>query len=104
MELNGIGINLEELQRNRQVLKQRQAKLAQEANEVLGKPISLNSPQQVSQAIFQTLKLQPKHTWTGRSGQMSTSSWALQHMKDQHEFIRIVLGTSDRTQYHKHTL
>jgi len=92
MEMHGILLDLDFLARMSAELQARMAELEKQVFEAVGKPFNLNSTQQLSDALFQTLRLTPPDR--GRktmSGHFSTSADVLEEMRGQHPVIEMIL-------------
>lgn len=90
MEEWGIGINLKLLKKTKKEIDKELSKLSQEIYKIAGFSFNLNSPKQVSEALFQKLKIRGKKNKTA-SGHHKTSEAALSEIKEDHPIIGLVL-------------
>ena len=92
MEMNGIGLDVPFLKSMSKDLEVRILEIQDEVYRLVGYPFNLNSTQQLSKALFETLKLNPpdrrKKT---ASGHYSTSAAVLEQIKSQHEVVELIL-------------
>ncbi len=89
MEKRGLAIDLESLDELRDEFSERIRKLVNSASEIIGCPMNLSSPAQVSAILFDTLGLSPvKKT---RKGANSSSIDVLEKLRGKHEFVDIVI-------------
>ena len=92
MERAGIGLDAVFLEDMSVELTQRLESINNDVYAAVGYPFNLNSTQQLSKALFETLKLEPpdrrKKT---SSGHYSTSAAVLEAIKDQHDVIKWLL-------------
>lgn len=84
MEINGIKINLEEIENLSTKYKDELSILVGEIRKIAGDEININSPKQLQKLLFEDLKLQYK-------GKKSTSVEVLEAIKDQHEIVGMLL-------------
>jgi len=88
MEMEGIDLDLEFLADMQKDLHSEITALETKVHEAVGMAFNLNSTQQLSQALFETLKLSPPdRTRKTSSGYYSTSASVLEAMRDQHPVI-----------------
>lgn len=92
MEQAGIALDIPFLRQMSRELTQRLAEIEAQIFEVVGYPFNLNSTQQLSKALFETLRLEPpdrrKRT---SSGHYSTSAEVLEEMRSAHPVIEMIL-------------
>ncbi|WP_299026307.1 DNA polymerase I [uncultured Thermanaerothrix sp.] len=92
MEQAGIALDIPFLRQMSRELTQRLAEIEAQIFEVIGYPFNLNSTQQLSKALFETLRLEPpdrrKRT---SSGHYSTSAEVLEEMRSAHPVIEMIL-------------
>ncbi len=92
MEWNGISLDVPFIQRMGAVLSQRLAEIEKEIYTVVGYPFNVNSTQQLSRVLFETLRLPPpdrrKKT---ASGHFSTSADVLEELRGKHPVVDLVL-------------
>jgi DNA polymerase I len=92
MEMHGIGLDKEFLSQLSQSLDERMKEIEKRVYETVGEPFNLNSTQQLSQALFDKLKLNPPdRTQRTSSGYYSTSASVLEGMKGQHPVVDWIL-------------
>jgi DNA polymerase-1 len=89
MEANGVQIDMDELRRQSTLLAQRMHALQLRANEMVGRPVNLDSTKQLGALLFEELKLPALVKTPG--GAPSTNEEALEAIADQHELPRLVL-------------
>jgi len=93
MEMKGILINSLLFKELAQELAERLSKIEKQVHEVVGKTFNLNSPQQVSEALFGYLHLEPPNR--GRktaTGFYSTAAGVLEEMSGQHPVVDLMLS------------
>jgi len=92
MEYAGISVDEQFLQEYSRELKTRMAEIEKEVYKAVGYHFNLNSTQQLSKALFETLKLTPPDSSNRtKVGGYSTSADVLTDMQDQHEVIGLLL-------------
>jgi DNA polymerase I len=92
MEQTGIGLDVNFLKSMSRELTNRLTEIVNEVHHGVGYPFNLNSTQQLSIALFTTLKLEPpdrKKTTT--SGHFSTSADILDQLKGKHPVVDLIL-------------
>lgn len=91
IELNGVKIDIKKLNNVEQqlldLLHIATAKIAR----IAGTEINLNSNDQLSKLLFETLELQPKITSKSKSGLISVDKSHLEKLKSDHEIIPLIL-------------
>lgn len=92
MEMAGIVVDLAFLQRMSTELTDRISEIEQEVYRDIGMPFNLNSTQQLSQALFDRLKLTPPdRTQRTSSGYYSTSAAVLESLRGRHPVVDLIL-------------
>jgi DNA polymerase-1 len=92
MEMAGIGLDIEYLQEMSQELNQEIQKLEKDIYQSVGHELNLNSPKQLSEALFSTLELSPPDRGSKTaSGYFSTAADVLERLKGVHEVPAWVL-------------
>ena len=91
MEMTGVLIDLPLFSELAQELGKRLARIEKQVYESVGKTFNLNSPQQVSEVLFDHLRLQPMGRKTA-TGFYSTAAGVLEEMKGQHPVIDMMLN------------
>lgn len=92
MEMHGIGIDPDFLEDMSERLDEEMKSLEEKIFDNVGQRFNLNSPQQLSQALFGTLNLQPPdRTNKTASGYYSTAADVLEGMRDDHPVPNWVL-------------
>lgn len=92
MEMEGIGLDTEFLGEMSQQLKDKLAKLEKQIYKGVGQEFNLNSPKQLSEALFTTLGLTPPNRGNKTaSGYYSTAADVLEFMKKEHQVPAWVL-------------
>ncbi len=92
MEMNGIALDMDFLEQMSAELMERMRTIEEQIYQAVGGPFNLNSPKQLSEALFDRLKLKPpagiRRT---ASGYFSTAAGVLETLSDQHPVIQWVL-------------
>jgi len=92
MEYTGIAVDRQYFSDFSKELSGRIGEITSAIYQMVGHPINLNSTQQLSEALFQTLGLMPPDSSNKtKSGHYSTAASVLEAMKDQHEVISLIL-------------
>lgn len=92
MEMEGVALDVSFLQQMSAELSQRLGEIERQVYEAVGMPFNLNSPQQLSTALFDTLKISPPdRTAKTSTGFYSTSADILESLRGQHPVIDLVL-------------
>jgi DNA polymerase-1 len=92
MEMAGIALDLPFLSRMSSELSSRIGEIEQQIYAAIGRPFNINSTQQLSQALFDQLKLQPPdRTQRTESGHFSTSAAVLEGLRGKHPVIDLIL-------------
>ncbi len=92
MEMEGIPIDSEFFANFSKELSERMVEIEERIYQAVGYTFNLNSTQQLSKALFDTLKLEPpdRRARTA-SGHYSTSADVLEAMREQHEVVEWIL-------------
>jgi DNA polymerase-1 len=92
MEMAGVALDVNYLQHMSQQLNARLKEIEQRVYQSVGEAFNLNSPQQLSDALFNRLKLEPPdRTAKTSTGFYSTSADILEALRDKHEVVNWVL-------------
>lgn len=91
MVLNGVKIDIRKLSSVEQRLLSLLQTTIEEIIKIGGTEVNLNSNEQLSSLLFETLELQPKVTSKGKSGLISVDKSHLAKLKDDHEIIPLIL-------------
>ncbi|NMB53285.1 MAG: DNA polymerase I [Leptolinea sp.] len=92
MEQTGIGLDTAFLKGLSRELTERLASLEEQVHQGVGHPFNLNSTQQLSTALFTTLKLEPPDKRkTTASGHFSTSADVLELLRGKHPVVDQIL-------------
>lgn len=92
MEMTGISLDLPFLRQMSSELANRMNEIEQQIFAIIGEPFNLNSTQQLSQALFDRLKLPPPdRTRRTESGHYSTSADVLEALRGRHPVVDQVL-------------
>ena len=92
MEMQGVALDVSFLQQMSAELGQRLAEIETQVYQLVGEPINLNSPQQLSSALFDRLKIEPPdRTQKTKSGFYSTSVDVLEALSGKHSVVDMVL-------------
>ena len=90
MEQAGVRIDVAKLQEAEHMLTQELLQLEEQIYHSAGSSFNINSPKQVGDILFDTLRLDPKAK-KSRRGQYSTSEEVLQNLKDKHPIVAQIL-------------
>ncbi|WP_395762241.1 DNA polymerase [Elizabethkingia anophelis] len=91
IECNGVKIDIKKLSFVEQRLLSLLQKTIEKIIKIGGEEVNLNSNEQLSSLLFETLDLQPKVTSKGKSGLVSVDKSHLAKLKDDHEIIPLIL-------------
>ncbi|NPA31797.1 MAG: DNA polymerase I [Chloroflexi bacterium] len=92
MEMTGVAVDTEQLQRLEAKLRQRLAEIETRIYDAVGHPFNLNSPQQLAQVLYDELGLRPPPgTRKTSSGRYTTAASVLEAMRDQHPVVGWIL-------------
>jgi DNA polymerase-1 len=92
MEYAGIKVDRQFLEDFAKELNQRLLEIQKDVYRLVGYDFNLNSTQQLSKALFETLHLTaPDSSNRTKAGAFSTSADVLENMKDQHEVVALIL-------------
>ncbi len=92
MEMEGIPIDEEFFTNFSKELTERMAEIEEQIYQAVGHTFNLNSTQQLSKALFDTLKLEPPdRRRKTASGHFSTAAEVLEEISEQHEVVQWVL-------------
>jgi DNA polymerase-1 len=98
MEMEGIGLDIEFLKKMSASLDEDLKKLELEIYQAVGYEFNLNSPKQLSQALFKTLGLiPPDRGGKTSSGYFSTAADVLESLRNQHPVPALVLEYREYT-------
>src|SRR4030065_2078024 len=93
MEMEGVALDTVYLQRMSQEMSQRLGQLEQQVQGAVGWQFNLNSPPQLSEALFERLKIPPPdRTSRTKTGFYSTSADVLETLSGVHPVVDLVLG------------
>ena len=92
MEFTGIAVDVALFKTFSKELSQRMLEIQKKVYTAVGYDFNLNSTQQLSKALFETLKLTPPDSSKKtKSGHYSTAAGVLEEMKDQHVVVQLLL-------------
>jgi len=92
MEMEGVALDTDFLGQMSSELSQRLAEIEVRVYEAVGSPFNLNSPQQLSEALFNRLKIAPPdRTQRTATGFYSTSAEVLESLRGEHPVVDGVL-------------
>jgi len=91
MGLNGVKMDIKKLSFVEQRLLSLLQKTIEKIIKIGGTEVNLNSNEQLSSLLFETLELQPKVTSKGKSGLVSVDKSHLAKLQDDHEIIPLIL-------------
>ncbi|HUX77752.1 MAG TPA: DNA polymerase I [Anaerolineae bacterium] len=91
MEMAGVWLDVEQLARMSDDLAKRLGELEARIQEMVGYAFNVNSTQQLSDALFQTLGLPTQGLRRTKSGHFSTAAGVLERMRGKHPVIDLIL-------------
>ncbi|MEW6178867.1 MAG: DNA polymerase I [Chloroflexota bacterium] len=92
MERNGVMLDLPFLKQMSKDLSVRLAEIEKEIFRMVGYSFNVNSTQQLSKVLFETLRLEPPDRGKKTaSGHFSTSAGVLEELRDQHPVVDMIL-------------
>jgi len=91
MEMAGVQLDVPFLQHMSRELAARLKELDARIQELVGYPFNVNSPQQLSEALFKTLGLPAQGSRRTRSGHYSTAAEVLERLRGAHPVIDLIL-------------
>lgn len=92
MEMSGIALDINFLGKMSAELSKRMADIEDKVYQAVGEPFNINSTQQLSQALFDRLKLMPPdRTRRTEAGYYSTSADVLEGLRGKHSVVDLVL-------------
>lgn len=91
MEQAGVGFDVEQLERMSRHLGNRLAEIEVEIQDEVGYAFNLNSPQQLSDALFKKLNLPSEGVRRTKTGHYSTAASVLERLQDRYPVIDLVL-------------
>ncbi len=98
MEMEGIRIDQEFFTNFSKELTERMGEIEERIYQAVGHTFNLNSTQQLSKALFDTLKLEPPdRRRRTASGHYSTAAEVLEEIRDQHEVVEWILEYRELT-------
>jgi len=90
MESNGVKIDIEYLKKVDQKVSKKIIELENKIHKMAGATFNINSPQQLSEILFNKLGIQTKGLKKTPGKVISTAATELEKLKDQHEIIGLV--------------
>ncbi len=92
MEMNGIALDRMYFEKFSKELEDRLGEIELKIHRLAGEPFNINSTQQLSDVVFNQLKLEPPDgSRKTSSGFLSTAAGVLENMRGQHEIIDLIL-------------
>lgn len=92
MEMEGVALDVPFLHQMSAELAERLAEIETQVHQAVGEPFNLNSPQQLSVALFEQLKIvPPDRTQRTATGFYSTSAEVLENLRGQHPAVDWIL-------------
>ncbi|NLE44083.1 MAG: DNA polymerase I [Chloroflexi bacterium] len=91
MEMTGVLIDTTLLAQMSSEMEQRLQELEAQIQDLVGYPLNVNSTQQLSDALFQTLGLPTQGLRRTKSGHYSTAAEVLERLQGQHPVIDLIL-------------
>ena len=91
MERAGIELDVDYLQEMSAMLTRRLSELTGQIQQMVGHPFNIRSTQQLSDALFVTLKLPAKGIRKTKSGHYSTAADVLEKLRGRHQVIDLLL-------------
>ena len=92
MEMQGVKLDLEWLKTLSKELGSRLARQQKEIYSLAGKPFNVNSPQQLSGILFDTLQLPTQGLSKTKSGYYSTRAAVLEDLRSEHPIVEHILA------------
>jgi len=92
MEQAGVGFDEEQLERMSRRLASELVGIEKEIHEAVGYPFNINSPQQLSEALFNALGLPTEGARRTKTGHYSTAASVLERLRHRHEVVEKVLA------------
>ena len=90
MELQGIEVDTDSLDKMSDELELEIDRLTKQIYEMCGMEFNLNSPRQLSEVLFEKMQL-PKQRKTGKAGHYSTGVEVLEELAASHDVARLIL-------------
>lgn len=92
MEMTGIGLDVPFLQQMSKELEARLTSIEQDVFSEVGSPFNINSPQQLSEALFNKLKIRPPgNAQRTSTGFYSTAAGILDELRGTHRVVDLIL-------------
>ena len=91
MEQAGVRLDVDYLQEMSGMLGERLSELTEQIYQMVGHPFNVGSTQQLSTALFDTLKLPTQGVRRTKSGHYSTAADVLEKLRGEHEVIDLLL-------------
>lgn len=91
MEMAGISLDRELLSEMSKELQKQLTKIEKQIYQLVGYEFNINSTQQLAEALFGKLQLQPDKSRKTAAGKYSTAADVLEEMRGQHEVIDLIL-------------
>jgi len=91
MEENGIALDVDFFKKFSTNLNERSTEIEEQIYEIAGYKFNLNSTQQLSRVLFETLKLEPPGRKKTTSGFYSTSAAVLEDLRGQNPVVDLIL-------------
>ena len=91
MERTGVKLDVGYLQEMSEMLSGRLAELAEKIHKLVGQPFNIGSTQQLSDALFITLRLPTRGIRKTKSGHYSTAADVLEKLRGKHEVVDLLL-------------
>lgn len=91
MELDGVKIDSQKLKKTQEALETLKMKYQSDIENIAGSAVNLNSNEQLSNLLFDTLKITPKNTKRGKNGCYAVDKNHLKKLTQAHEIIEILL-------------
>ena len=91
MELDGVKIDSKKLIKTQEDLEKLKTKYQSDIENIAGSTVNLNSNEQLSNLLFDTLKITPKNTKRGKNGCYAVDKNHLKKLTQAHEIIEMLL-------------
>jgi DNA polymerase-1 len=91
MEMTGVALDIPFLKRMSGELSQRMSEIESAVHQTVGYTFNLNSTQQLSEALFETLGLPTEGVPRTPTGRLSMAAGVLESLKDTHPVIQLIL-------------
>lgn len=91
MELNGVKIDLKKLKAVEEELRVLNQQFSRQIKQIAGEDLNINSNEQLSKLLFDTLKIEPKNIKLGKNGSYKVDKKHLSKLVIEHKIIQLIL-------------